>query len=357
MSESITSRQGSVLVVGAGIAGLSAALRLRALNPLVHITIVEATRITGGKIIGEIVDGCVVDGAADVCIGDKLRRTHMFAALGLANRVIPANPNSLPTYEWTGTELKRVATSFAGELLSFRGGMRELVEVATVALNDVTLVFEQAVDRVTPTDSGWTIECKDGAPLRSDAIVIATPAAAAAHLLCDVAPREAAALSTLTYPSTTTVTMAWRNSDVPCKLDGTGYVTSDTAAAVSACTWVSSKHPTHTAPGVTLLRGYVRGDAGSAVALMRNEVATVIGITAAPVFARVNAWEAGIPVYTEVHRANVSALRERFSSVSGLFVAGAAFDGVGIPDCILSGERAAADAVQYIGTLRTEAAA
>ena len=357
MSESITAHQRRVLVVGAGIAGLATALRLRALNPLLHITMVEATSFTGGKIVGEIVDGCVVDGAADVCIGDKLRHTHMFIALGIANRVIPANPNSLPTYEWTGTQLKRFATSFDGELLSFRGGMRELVDIATVALNDITLMLDQTVNRVTPTDSDWTIEFTDAAPVRSDAIIIATPAAAAADLLSDVAPREAAMLRTLTYPSTTTVTMAWRNSDVPRKLDGTGYLTSDSTAAVSACTWISSKHPSHAAPGTSLLRGYVRGDAGSAVALMRSEVATVLGITAAPVFARVNAWEAGIPIYTEVHRANVSALRERLSSVSGLFVAGAAFDGVGIPDCILSGERAAADAAQYIGTLRTEAAA
>lgn len=346
-----------VLIIGGGIAGLASALRVRTLDSACRVTILDSAARLGGKIVGEIVDGCVVDGGADVCIGDKLRTTHMFIDLDLESRSIRVNPNELPTYELRDGGLQRFPTSFNGELLTFRRGMQEIVDAACSALDNVTVVTNTPVQSLGPDHAAWRAESFGGMSYLADAVIVATPAPSACALLSSVAPHEAAHLHALEYPSTTTVTMAWRATDVPHALDGTGYLVTDGVTRVSACTWTSSKHPSHARPGAVLLRGYVRGTGGNPSAVMQDEVAAVLGIVAPPLFTRVYEWSAGTPVYTPAHESNVRALAERLVTVPGLFIAGSAFHGIGIPDCIRSGERAAGAAVSYLAARRAEEAA
>lgn len=360
---SATRAEPHVLIIGGGIAGLAAALRLRALSSSCRITIVDAAAQPGGKITGEIVDGCVVDGGPDVCIGDKFRATHMFADLALESRVLPVNPNGLPTYERRGGELREFPTRFAGELLTFPRGLHELIDIVQQALSGVTVRASTLVSSIVPENQRWLVQCSDDElhdanPAVADAIIVATPAPAAATLLSSVVPLQAAALRELEYPATTTVTMAWRASDVHRPLDGTGYLAgAGETSRVSACTWASSKNPSHSPHGIALLRGYVRGIGGDPAALMREEVATTVGIAAPPLFTRVHEWPAGIPLYTPAHEASVRTLEESLASVPGAFIAGSAFHGIGVPDCIASGERAATAAVAYLSERQTEEAA
>ncbi|HEY5087225.1 MAG TPA: FAD-dependent oxidoreductase [Gemmatimonadaceae bacterium] len=346
-----------VLIIGGGITGLAAALRVRALDASCSITLVDAAPRLGGKIAGEIVDGCVVDGGADVCIGDKLRATRMFTALDLETRIIRVNPDELPTYERRDGRLQRLPTSFNGELLTFGRGMQEIVDAAWSALEGVTVVTAASVDSLARTDDVWRAESAQAASHSADAVIVATPAHSAAELLFPFAPQEAAGLRALEYPATTTVTIAWRATDVPHPLDGTGYLVADASSRVSACTWTSSKNPSHSPSEIVLLRGYIRGIAEDPVALMREEVSAVLGITEAPLFSRSYEWAAGIPVYPAAHEANVRALGESLAGTPGLFIAGSAFHGIGIPDCIHSGERAAAGAAAYAAARQTEEAA
>ncbi|MEO6865423.1 MAG: FAD-dependent oxidoreductase [Gemmatimonadaceae bacterium] len=345
-----------ILVIGGGIAGLAAALRIRALDPSCAVTIADAGARLGGKIAGEMLAGCVVDGGADVCIGDKLRATHMFAQLGLAERVIRVNPNSLPTYDLREGQLQRSAASYDGELLTFPHGMREIVDAACDALDGVVIATDTSIATVRPDHAAWQAAATSSRTFVADAVILATPAPAIATLLNAIAPHQAADIGALEYPPLTTVTMAWHADDVPRDLDGTGYLAADPGSAVTACTWTSSKNPSHAPPGVALLRGYVRGVGGDAAAFMLEESATVLGVTALPMFTRIYEWPAGIPVYDPAHDANVRALSDCLRATPGLFIAGSAFHGVGIPDCITSGERAAESAVTYLATRQPERA-
>ena len=347
-----------VLIIGAGIAGIASALRTRALNELCSITLVDSAPRLGGKIAGAIVNGCVVDGGADVVIGDKLRRTSLFDALSLAQRVLRVNPGNLPTFERHIDALAQSPTTFDGELLTFRGGIHELVDVASAALSDVAVLTSTAAESVKRSRDGtWITTFADGRSLASDVVIVAVPAATAASLLSSIAPGAAASLAAIEYPATTTVTMAWRAEDVRHRLDGTGYLVSDPAAAVSACTWTSSKNPTHAPNGTVLLRGYVRGVGRDAVSLVRDEVASTLGITASSLFTQVYEWPAGIPVYPRDHATMARALDDALAAVPGIFTAGSAFHGVGIPDCIRSGERAAESATAYLAGRQSEEAA
>ena len=347
----------SVVVIGGGIAGLAAALRLHALAPAANIAVIEAKGTLGGKIVGDIVDGCVIDGGADVCIGNKLRATHLFNSLDLASRTIRANPNGLPTYELRDGYLQRLPTAFDGELLSFPGGVRELVDLACLALDNVEVLRDTRAEVVERDGQRWNVRLADGRSLMADAVVVATPASAAAALIPGITAELASTLRAVECPLTTTITMAWRRIDVPHSLNATGYLVADADAAVSACTFTSAKNPSHAPDGIALLRCYVRRDVDDPVALMRQEVHSVLGISAPPLFARVYRWTSGIPLYTPTHAAAVRALGTQLHSTPGLFVAGSAFHGVGIPDCIFSGERAAGSVVSYLLSRSTEAAA
>jgi len=346
-----------ILVIGAGIAGIAAALRIRALDASCGITLADSAPRLGGKIAGDIVEGCVVDGGADVCIGSKLRDTSLFDTLSLGSRVIRVNPDNLPTFERRDGELRRSPTTFDGELLTFRGGVRELTDIACAALTDVTVHTNVVAESIQRSDGRWMTQFADGTSLTADATIVAVPARAAATLLSSAGVSEAAVLESIAYPATTTVTMAWNVDDVPRALSGTGYLVTDPSSDVSACTWTSSKNPTHAPHGTVLLRGYVRGCRFDAVSLVRAEIASALGIVAAPLFTRVYEWPAGIPVYPPDHDAKVKALGDALAAVPGIFIAGSTFHGVGIPDCIRSGERAGSSAVTYLEARHTEAAA
>jgi len=346
-----------VVVIGGGVSGLAAALRLRSLLPDAAITLAEATSSLGGKIVGDIVDGCVIDGGADVCMGDKLRATHLFDSLRLASRVIRANPDGLPTYELRDGYLQRLPTTFNGELLTFPGGMRELVDRVCDALGDIEILRNTRAEAVERDGGKWTVSFSDAPSISADAVIVATPASVAAALLPTLAPELASRLGSLEYPLTTTVTMAWPRSDVPHSLKATGYLVVDPSAPVSACTFTSAKNPSHALENIALVRCYIRRDVDDPAALMRKEVDTVLGILAPPLLTRIYRWTSGIPLYTAQHAAAVRALDLGIQSTPGLFVAGSAFHGVGIPDCIHSGESAAERVVSYLVARPTEEAA
>jgi oxygen-dependent protoporphyrinogen oxidase len=281
----------------------------------------------------------------------------MFADLELASHVVLVNPNNLPTYRKLDGRLHRLPVTFSGELLTFRGGMRDLITMASAALSNVTILSNSTATSITPQGSQWLIGM-DGADTQvADAVILAIPAQAASALLADIIVSAASSLAALEYRPTTTVTMAWNAADVPHALDGTGYLIADDASPISACTWVSSKNPSHARPGIVLLRGYIRGTGGDPVSLMRAEVAAVLGITTPPVFTRTYEWHQGLPTYTPDHQASVHAVSEKLNDLHGIFIAGSAFHGVGIPDCIHSGERAAAAAASYLAALQSEEAA
>jgi oxygen-dependent protoporphyrinogen oxidase len=86
--------------------------------------------------------------------------------------------------------------------------------------------------------------------------------------------------------------------------------------------------------------------------LARGELSATLGITAVPVLQRLHRWDRGMPQYTVGHIRRVEAINARVRGLPGLFLAGSSYDGVGIPQCVESGTRAAAGAWQYFDERR-----
>jgi oxygen-dependent protoporphyrinogen oxidase len=218
-----------------------------------------------------------------------------------------------------------------------------------------------------PGRGGVRVALADGAVLWADAAVLATPAHEAARLLAGIDPALARELGAIEHASTATVTLALPRSAVPRALDATGYVVPRAAGRRAlACTWVSSKFAGRAPADAALFRVFFGGagrereidvDDDALVAAARDELRETLGAAGAPLLARVARWDHAMPQYAVGHRERVARIEGTVARHPALALAGNAYHGVGIPDCIRSGERAAERVATALGAPEALAAA
>lgn len=277
----------------------------------------------------------------------EMERRHggLLRALRAGRRPSPGAPSGAPLF------------------LTLRGGMGELAETLAARIGSAAggeiLCGRRAVGlipmpgRAGSTAGGpaprWLVRLDDGRELPADAVVLALPAFAAAELTAAAAPGLAAALGRFRCVSAATVSLAYRRDELAHPLDGFGFfVPRDEGRRIVASTWSSTKFDGRAPADRALIRVFAGGAGGEEamalgddelVAAVREELSELMGIAAAPLFARVHRWERGYPQYDVGHLHRVAAAEA--SAPPGLILAGSAYHGVGIPDCIASGRRAA----------------
>jgi oxygen-dependent protoporphyrinogen oxidase len=242
--------------------------------------------------------------------------------------------------------------------VAFSSGMAELIESLLERLARTTILTGTGVAAIQTNGSHYTVILENGHSSTAGALILATPAFITAQLVANLDPVLAQAHAAIPYASSATVSLAYRATDLLRPLDGYGYViprVEDTD--VVACTWTSSKWIGRAPAGYALLRLYlgrygrrdVLEDGDEAlVDLARAELRQTMGITAQPYCQRIYRWPRGMPQYTLGHLDRLAQIETRLQEQPGLFLAGAAYRGVGIPDCIHSGEAAAQAAVNYL---------
>jgi oxygen-dependent protoporphyrinogen oxidase len=243
--------------------------------------------------------------------------------------------------------------------LSLREGMDVLVTTIVSRLERTTVV-RNAATTVRRTTDGYHLDVVDGEPVRADGVVLATPAFVTAELLDTLDPELAEDHASIPYASSVVVTLAFSTDDVAL-LDGYGYVIPRAEGGdVLACTWSSQKWEGRAPEGGALVRVYAgrfggrdltRDSDDELVALARSELA-LLDVTAAPTLTRVHRWPRGMPQYVLGHPERVERIQARVTEHPGLALAGAAYRGVGIPDCIASGEAAAESVVEALSAAR-----
>lgn len=232
---------------------------------------------------------------------------------------------------------------------SLRGGMCELVD-ALVARLTGDCRLNAAVTALAPVPGGTRLTLADGGTLTARAVILALPAYAAARLVQPFAPEAAQQLAAIRYVSTGTLSLAYREADVPRALDGFGVVIPRSAdRPINAVTWTSTKF-NHRAPADhALLRVFFGGsrtpetmalDDDALLAVVRRELAALLGIRAAPLFSRIYRWHAANPQYDVGHLDRVAAIEAALPP--GIAVTGSPYRGVGVPDCIHQAQQTAA---------------
>jgi oxygen-dependent protoporphyrinogen oxidase len=228
------------------------------------------------------------------------------------------------------------------------------------------------VRELTRTATGWRLTIGSAAApeyLDADAVILATPATPAARLLKGTANEAAAQLDLIPYASMAIVTLAYRAADFPARQRSGYLVPAVDGRAVKAATFSTIKWP-HLARAadpenpVHIVRCSV-GRSGDVAVLQRDdadlvrlaaaELADAVGITARSVAQRVTRWGGGLPQYNVGHLDRVARIRAAVAEQPGLAVAGAAYDGVGIPACIATARSAADQIIAHLSTSRPTA--
>ncbi len=266
-----------------------------------------------------------------------LEQTHRSVILGLlrARRDAPA------------TSRAGVSGARYSLFVTLRSGLQALTDRLAADLPTGALrLGARVVGIETATPSGFRVAIDRGPSIEADALVLAMPAGAAAPLLRALDGPLADRLAAVPYGSAVTVNLAYRRSDVAHPLDGFGFVVPrGEGRRLVACSFSSVKFPGRAPEGIVLLRAFLDGSTDAATDLperiAEEDLRAVLGITAAPLFARAYVHRSAMAQYELGHLDRVAAIEERLAASPGLALAGNGLRGVGIPDCVRSGELAA----------------
>lgn len=260
----------------------------------------------------------------------------------------------------TARETAGVSGARFGLFVTLAGGMGELVETVAARLpaGSVRLGCPAAAVTRGPGDPAWAVRLADGRRLGADGVILAGEAHRMAGLVGDLDGHLARLLEGIPYASSSTVSLAYPRVAVRHALDGFGFIVPrGEGLSLLACTFSSVKYPGRAPAGFVLLRGFLGGAQGADVPaeddadLMRRartDLASLLGITGAPVLARVARHPRAMPQYEVGHLDRVAAIEARVTGLPGLALAGTAYRGVGISDAVRSGESSANDLLRRL---------
>lgn len=242
--------------------------------------------------------------------------------------------------------------------VSFRDGMSTLTDTLAERIGRERLATGARVTRLERVVDGWRVHITGREPLEADAVILACPAYASAEIVRELDAPLADELSGIAYASSATMSLAYRAEQVGRTIDGFGFVVPAIEARTLIAVTVSSTKFAGRAPdGWVLLRAFLGGamhphvyamSDDELLAAVRRDLHELMGVTGEPKFAELSRWPGSMPQYPVGHLDRVRRIHERLAAHAGLAVAGNAFGGVGIPDCVQSAESAAGAVVEAL---------
>jgi oxygen-dependent protoporphyrinogen oxidase len=243
--------------------------------------------------------------------------------------------------------------------MTLKDGLSELIEKLTARLEMTTIKTGVSVRDVESKDGAYEVIIEGGETISCDAVVVATPAYAAAGILSGIDRELSDLLSSIPYVSTATVSLGFKKSDIKSGLKGFGFVIPKKEnKRIMAASFVSVKFEHRAPDDSVLIRCFVGGAKNEDLVFLSDEkiveialedLKEILGMEATPVFTRIFRWHKAMPQYTIGHEERVAGLEKRVERYPGLYLAGSAYHGVGISDCIRMGEERAKEVLDHIG--------
>ena len=231
--------------------------------------------------------------------------------------------------------------------------MKLLVDTLEVRLPPGSVHLNSAVDQLKcePGSRCWRLRVRDGTWIDADAVCLALAAHQSARLLENLDSSLAEKLRSIRYASTITVNLAYRCQDIPRPLDGFGFVVpAIEKRQILACTFCHVKFAGRAPQHHALLRAFMGGalqpevfdlDKNEIIRVVRQNLRELLGISAEPIFCQIERHPQSMAQYRVGHLELVAEIDSRVQNLPALQLAGNAFTGVGIPDCIHRGEECA----------------
>jgi protoporphyrinogen/coproporphyrinogen III oxidase len=302
----------------------------------------DATQLSARTVLPRLVDmecqyGSLTRG---MLAAHRQMRTRM-AARRKAGEAGPAKGNRRPAPR--------------GIFTTLRGGMQQLVDALEARLEPEWVRRSTVVSSMEKVDDGWWITAGSAAE-HYDAVIMALPAWAASALLSTVDPALSKELGGIPYSSSITLNLIYDETQLGPLPDGFGFlVPASEGRSMLACTFVHRKFLGRTPTGKIVLRAFLGGVKGEAllaetdatlVATVRRELseilgAKILGPDVRPEHAQVSRWQRAMAQYAVGHQERMERVFQRVDTLPGLQLAGNAYDGIGIPDCIRLGREAA----------------
>ncbi len=238
---------------------------------------------------------------------------------------------------------------------SMKDGMQQLVDAVAAQLDPRALRLSTPVRALQARSDGWLVLKPGGGSEPFHHVIAATPAYAAGALLQEASPRLASLLNGIPYSSSVTVALGYDAGQFTREPEGFGFLVPwSEKKRIRACTYVHNKFPHRAPPEKRLLRVFLGGTRDPEVltlgdadilATVRRELDEVIGLGAEPRFARVYRWNRAMAQYSVGHLERVAEIERLRRQLPGLSLAGNAYRGIGVPDCVRTGMDAAAEVV------------
>jgi oxygen-dependent protoporphyrinogen oxidase len=248
---------------------------------------------------------------------------------------------------------RRAGQAVPPAFVTFSAGAHEIVDVLVSRLRvKADLRLNAPAARVEAGGPGYWVVLRNGARLSAEAVILCAPAEPAARLLAGLAPGAARGLAAIRHSNIGTLTLAYRTSDLqlPFPLQGL-MIPRREGRAIDALTCPSAKLRSRAPEGYTLLRAFFGAgrpematmEEAALVAAVRQELQALLGVAAEPVAHRAFRWAGDFPLADVGHLDRVAAIEALLPP--GVHLAGNAYRGVGVPDCVRQGRQAAARAI------------
>ena len=302
----------------------------------------DATQLSARTVLPKLVEmesqyGSLTRGmlAAHKAMRSKMAAARNGAAATAAGGGKPSGPRSIFT--------------------TLKGGLQQLVDALEARLNPEWVRKSTMVNALDRIGEGWRV-WSSGVDETYDAVIVASPAWAAGGLLAATDAMLGDELSAIPYSSSITVNLVFDESQLGQLPDGFGFlVPTVEGRAMLACTFVHRKFAGRTPTGKAVLRAFLGGARNEVlldqsdevlVATVRRELSEILGARVVgphiPAEAtQVSRWRRAMAQYAVGHQERMKRVKERMSALPGLRLAGNAYEGIGIPDCIRTGRQAA----------------
>ena len=239
---------------------------------------------------------------------------------------------------------------FAGPRL----GMQQIPDAIIAKLPADRLRTSTPIAHCNPLEDrpGWQLLGPQQKPLGEfDAVIICLPTHHAADVVHGFDASLAEELSGIEYAGSSVVCLGVRDEQIARPIQGFGFVVpSIEGRQIISASFASYKFPGRAPKGHTLVRVFIGGalqpelaslEDDELIRIARKELGELVGLTGEPVLTSIARWTRQMPQYHMGHLDRVARIEKAAESWPGLTFAGAAYRGVGVPQCIRSGELAA----------------